>query len=174
MSADGSPQNPAKAGKTYYLPKGLHARLKAAWWATQEQPTLSALVASVYEAESDRRELAFNDGRPFPTATATAPLGPRARGVDGESHTYYLPVTVHERFVSAWAGTRLQPNATASVSALASEVLKAEVDRLERTFNDGEAFPSAPIQARGVDPQAARQQGEKMSDLWRKRRSEKE
>lgn len=172
MSADGSPQIPAKAGKTYYLPKGLHARLKAAWWATQEQPTLSTLVASVFEVESDRREIAFNDGRPFPTATA--PLGPRARGVDGESHTYYLPVSVHERFVSAWAGTRSRPNAAASVSALASVVLEAEADRLERTFNNGEAFPPAPPRARGVDPQAARRQGEKMSELWLKRRSEKE
>lgn len=172
MSADGSPQNPAKAGKTYYLPKGLHARLKAAWWATQEQPTLSALVTSVFEAESDRRELTFNDGRPFPTATA--PLGPRARGVDGESHTYYLPVTAHERFVSVWAGTRTQPNAAASVSAFASELLEAEADRLERTFNNGEAFPPAPPRARGVDPQAARRQGEKMAELWQKRRSKKE
>jgi hypothetical protein len=171
MSADGSPQDPVKAGKTYYLPKGLHARLKAAWWATQEHPTLSALVASVFTAESERRELAFNDGLPFPTATAA--LGPRARSVDGESHTYYLPVSVHERLVSAWAGTRSHPAAAASVSALASEVLEAEADRLERRFNNGEPFAPAPIRARGVDPQAARRQGEKMAELWQKRRSEK-
>lgn len=172
MCAVGSPHNVPKAGKTYYLPKGLHARLKSAWWATQEQPTLSALVASVFETESSRRELACNDGRPFPAATAT--LGPRARGVDGESHTYYLPVAVHERFVAAWAGSRTRTDAAASVSALASEILEAEAERLERTFNNGESFPPAPPGARGVDPQAARRQGEKMAVLWQKRRSKKE
>ena len=75
MPADGSPQAAAKAGKTYYLPKGLHARLKAGWWATREHPTLSAVVSSVLESETDRLEREHNDGQPFPIATA--PLGPR-------------------------------------------------------------------------------------------------
>lgn len=171
MPADGSPQAAAKAGKTYYLPKGLHARLKAGWWATREHPTLSAVVSSVLESETDRLEREHNDGQPFPIATA--PLGPRARGVDGESHTYYLPLAVHERFVSAWAGTRTQPDAAASVSARAAELLEAEAARLERAFNDGQPFPPAPPGARGVDPAVARQQGETMAKIWQKRRSEK-
>ncbi len=171
MPANGSPQTAAKAGKTYYLPKGLHARLKAAWWATREHPTLSAVVASVFETESARREREFNDGQPFPIAAA--PLGPRARGVDGESHTYYIPLTVHERFVSSWVGTRTEQPAAASVSALAAELLEAEADRLERQFNDGQPFPPAPPRARGVDPTAARRQGEIMSEIWQQRRSEK-
>lgn len=171
MSANGSPQTAAKAGKTYYLPKGLHARLKAAWWATREHPTLSAVVASVFETESSRREREFNGGKPFPIAAA--PLGPRARGVDGESHTYYIPLTVHERFVSSWVGTRAEQPVAASVSALAAELLEAEAARLEREFNEGRPFPPAPPRARGVDPTAARRQGEIMSEIWQQRRSEK-
>ena len=171
MPADGTPQSADRAGKTYYLPKGLHARLKAAWWATREHPTLSAAVASVFDSESTRREREFNSGKPFPIAAA--PLGPRARGVDGESHTYYIPVAVHERFVSAWVGTRAEEPAAASVSALAAELLEAEAARLERDFNNGEPFPPAPPRARGVDPTAARRQGEIMSEIWQQRRSEK-
>lgn len=169
MSADGSPPATPKAGKTYYLPKGLHARLKAAWWATREQPTLSGVVAAVFDSESDRLEQQYNDGHAFPLASAA--LGPRARRVDGESHTYYLDLAVHQRFVSAWAGTRTQSGAAASVSALAAGALEAEAARLERERNGGEPFPPAPTRARGVDPKAARQQGERMSAIWEKRRS---
>ena len=128
-------------------------------------------MSSVFETESARLEREHNDGHPFPIATA--PLGPRARGVDGESHTYYLPLAVHERFVSAWAGTRTQPDAAASVSARAAELLEAEAARLEREFNAGNLFPPAPPGARGVDPAVARQQGETMSRIWQKRRSKK-
>lgn len=171
MPADSSPQAAAKAGKTYYLPKGLHARLKAAWWATREHPTLSALVASVLDSESARLERQLNNGQPFPIASA--PLGPRARGVDGESHTYYIPLAVHQRFVSAWAGARGEHLAAASVSALAAELLEAEAGRLEQEFNEGEPFSPAPPRARGVDPTAARRQGEIMSEIWQQRRSKK-
>ncbi|MFH8253049.1 hypothetical protein ACH3VR_21965 [Microbacterium sp. B2969] len=127
------------------------------------------MVVSVFETESARREREFNDGQPFPIVAA--PRATRARGVDGESHTYYLPLSVHERFVSAWVGTRTEQPVAASVSALAAELLEAEADRLEREFNDGQPFPPAPPGARGVDPTAARRQGEIMSEIWQQRRS---
>ena len=171
MPADDSPQPAARAGKTYYLPKGLHSRLKAAWWATREHPTLSAAVASVFTSTAGQLEREHNAGQPFPAVDAL--LVRRTRGVDGESHTYYIPVETHDRFVAAWAGTRSHPAAAASVSALAAEALEAETVRLEEHFNGGAPFPPAPESARGFDPTTARRQGVIMSEIWQQRRAEK-
>jgi hypothetical protein len=61
---------------TYYLTLDLHQRIKAAWWATKERPSLSILVAELMAAEATRLELAHNAGETFPAAPRNA------RGVD--------------------------------------------------------------------------------------------
>ncbi|MFF8188797.1 hypothetical protein ACF044_16205 [Microbacterium sp. NPDC016588] len=67
------------AHQAYYLPVDLHARLKAAWWATRDEaegaPSLAGLVAASFEREADRLEHLYNEGAPFPPAPA------RARGI---------------------------------------------------------------------------------------------
>ena len=65
--------------QTYYLPVALHARLKAAWWSTREEPegepALAGLVEVAFMREADRLEQLYNEGAPFPPAPA------KARGV---------------------------------------------------------------------------------------------
>lgn len=58
----------------YYLPADLHARLKAAWWATRDAstPTLSALVERAFVEEAERLEQSYNGGEPFPPAPESA------------------------------------------------------------------------------------------------------
>jgi len=58
----------------YYLPANLHARLKAAWWATRDEstPTLSALVERAFVAEASRLEESHNGGAQFPPAPESA------------------------------------------------------------------------------------------------------
>lgn len=69
----------------YYLPTALHERLKAAWWATKDEPapdgepSLATKVARLFEEEAERLEQKFNGGEPFPPAPR------RARGVDPEA-----------------------------------------------------------------------------------------
>lgn len=58
----------------YYLPADLHARLKAAWWATRDSatPTLSALVERAFVDTASRLEQNHNGGAPFPPAPESA------------------------------------------------------------------------------------------------------
>lgn len=69
----------------YYLPTAVHERLKAAWWATKDEPapdgepSLSTKVARLFEEEAERLEQKFNNGQPFPAAPR------RARGVNPEA-----------------------------------------------------------------------------------------
>lgn len=69
--------------RAYYIPTGLHERLKAAWWATRTRsdgaPTLSALVEELFATEAARLEAEHNGGASFPLAPA------RARGVNAEA-----------------------------------------------------------------------------------------
>lgn len=170
MPGVGSPAPTGSAGKTYYLPEGLHPRLKAAWWATQEQPTLGALVAEIFDREASRLEAEYNMGHPFPPASSS--LSARAARGQRLSHSYYIPIATHARLTAAWAGTRDLPDAAASVSDLVARLLEAEAERLESAFNGGQPFPAAPQRARGVDPEAARRQSEKLAALWRKKKAQ--
>ena len=54
----------------YFLPVALHARLKAAWWSTRDEPegapALAGLVEVAIGRETDRLEHLYNAGSPFP------------------------------------------------------------------------------------------------------------
>ena len=60
----------------YFLPVALHARLKAAWWSTRDEPegapALAGLVEVAFMREADRLEQLYNEGAPFPPAPAKA------------------------------------------------------------------------------------------------------
>jgi hypothetical protein len=54
----------------------LHARLKAAWWATRDEPegapSLAGLVEISFLREAEQLEQLYNEGEPFPPAPARA------------------------------------------------------------------------------------------------------
>lgn len=156
----------------YFLPMGLHARIKAAWWATRDTadsaPTLASLVAQLLKDGAVSLEQRYNDGEPFPPA----PDGARGRALaEGEqrNHSYFLPDAVHARAKAAWWATRDRDGGYPSMSSMVAALLTAEASRLEAKYNDGTPFPEAPAGARGVDPAAARRQAEMMSSLWAER-----
>ncbi|WP_292726560.1 hypothetical protein [Microbacterium sp. UBA837] len=156
----------------YFLPVGLHARIKAAWWGTRDTadaaPTLASLVAQLLVAGAGRLEDRYNDGEPFPAA----PEGARGRALgDGEqrNHSYFLPDAVHARAKAAWWATRDRDAGYPSMSSMVAALLTEEATRLEEKYNAGAPFPEAPIGARGVDPEAARRQAEMMASLWAER-----
>lgn len=161
----------------FYLPTGLHARTKAAWWATRDvpdaAPTLASLVGQLMTTETDRLEQAHNGGAPFPPA----PDGARGRTVtsgDQRNHSYFLPDAVYLRTKNAWWATRDLADGASSISSLVTKLMTAEASRLEGEFNDGQPFPPAPARARGVDPEASRRQGEVMASLWKAQRDRAE
>lgn len=159
---------------SYYLPAALHARLKAAWWATRDcadgAPTLSALVEGIFLEYVTRTELEHNGGQPFPPAPRGA-QGPR--GIASEGHrlvAYYLPADLHARLKATWWALR-----DARSPALSSVVEALFVDAaatLEQRHNNGTPFPAAPDSARGVSRAAAVRQGEWMRREWEHRRGE--
>ncbi|WP_152545292.1 hypothetical protein [Microbacterium sp. CH12i] len=175
-------QNSAQARTTatgyrsvsYFLPASLHARLKAAWWATRDlvdgAPTLSALVERIFVTEVSRLEQEHNAGAPFPEA----PRGAQGhRGSSSEDHryvAYYLPALLHTRLKAAWWATRSATSPT--LSALVERVFVEEASRLEGSHNAGEVFSPAPDSARGVSVAAARRQGEWLRREWETRRGE--
>lgn len=156
----------------YFLPVGLHQRIKAAWWATRDTadsaPTLASLIAQLLDAGAAGLEERYNAGGPFPPA----PEGARGRALaEGEqrNHSYFLSDTVHARAKAAWWSTRDRDAGFPSMSSMVAALLTAEASRLEEKYNDGAPFPDAPAGARGVDPEAARRQAEMMSSLWAER-----
>lgn len=92
--------------QAYYLPAALHERLKAAWFALQNDdgpdssPTLSALVARLMLEEAQRLEERYNAGQPFPPA----PKG--ARGQDPEAIRRQ-----GDWLAEQWRGSRATPAA---------------------------------------------------------------
>ena len=60
----------------YRVPIALHARLKAAWWATRDEPdgapSLAGLVERAFTEEAARLELLHNAGVEFPPAPESA------------------------------------------------------------------------------------------------------
>lgn len=60
----------------YRVPAALHARLKAAWWATRDEPdgapSLAGLVERAFTAEACRLEARHNAGAEFPLAPNSA------------------------------------------------------------------------------------------------------
>jgi len=171
LSTDKRSQSPRATAngyrsQSYYLSDDLHRRIKAAWWATRTQsdgaPSLSLLVSRLLETESLRLEREHNAGKRFPAAPTSA-RGRRSEHLSGHrSRTYYLTSDLHDRIKAAWWATQEQP----SLSILVAALLEVEAGRLERAHNAGEPFPPAPASARGVDPEAARRQGQFMTNLW--------
>jgi hypothetical protein len=159
---------------SYFLPAALHARLKAAWWATRDlgdgAPTLSALVERVFLAHVARLEEEHNDGRPFSEAPRRSQGSGGAVSEDHRYVAYYLPADLHARLKAAWWATRDATSPT--LSTVVEQVFVSEASRLEARHNDGAPFPAAPESARGVSAAAARRQGEWMRREWEARRGE--
>lgn len=159
---------------SYYLPAALHARLKAAWWATRDcpdgAPTLSALVEGIFLEYVTKAELEHNDGRPFPPAPRGA-QGPRGRASAGHRLVaYYLPADLHARLKATWWA--LRDGHAPTLSSVVEKLFLAAAAELEQRHNDGAAFPPAPDSARGVSKIAAVRQGEWMRREWETRRGE--
>jgi len=88
------------------------------------------------------------------------------------SHAYYLHTGLHERIKAAWWATREEeaPDGAPSLSTKVAQLLLDEAERLEQKYNQGDPFPPAPKNARGVDPEASKRQGEFMTGVWSGRR----
>ena len=158
----------------YRVPAVLHARLKAAWWATRDEPdgapSLAGLVERAFTEEVSRLEQRHNAGRPFPPAPQRA-QGPNPRGVSGYGlNAYYLPVALHARLKAAWWATRDESDGAPSLAGLVERAFTAEASRLEARHNAGAEFPPAPDSARGVSRTAAQRQGEWLRGEWERRR----
>jgi len=78
-----APKSPArKPSATFYIPEALQARGRAAFRNTanlEGDDSYSHMVAKAYEAEVRRREVLYNDGKPF---TGGGPL-PAGRPLQG-------------------------------------------------------------------------------------------
>lgn len=157
---------------SYYLPAALHARLKAAWWATRDcpdgAPTLSALVEAIFLEYVTAAELEHNGGHPFPAAPRGA-QGPR--GLASEGHrlvAYYLPADLHARLKATWWA--LRDGRSPALSSVVEKLFLTAAADLEQRHNAGSVFPPAPDSARGVSRIAAVRQGEWMRREWETRR----
>jgi|TARA_B100000678_G_scaffold123912_1_gene103624 hypothetical protein len=158
----------------YFLPVALHARLKAAWWSTRDEPegapALAGLVEVAIGRETNRLEQLYNAGSPFPPAPDRA-QGVNPRGAAGYRHqTYYLPVALHARLKAAWWSTRDEPEGAPALAGLVEVAFMREADRLEQLYNEGAPFPPAPAKARGISRAAAQRQGEWLRGEWERRR----
>ena len=159
----------------YFLPAALHARLKAAWWATRDEPegapSLAGLVEISFLREAEQLEQLYNEGEPFPPAPARA-QGASRPTTGGYGHqTYYLPVALHARLKAAWWATRDEPEGVPSLAGLVEISFLREAEQLEQFYNEGEPFPPAPARARGISRAAAQRQGEWLRGEWERRRN---
>jgi hypothetical protein len=77
--------SPDRVQRSFYLPRELVDRARAAVWATQaevgEAYNVSQLAGRGLEAEVRRLEETYNDGKPFPPV-ASVPSGPSPAGVE--------------------------------------------------------------------------------------------
>lgn len=81
-AGDATPRPPGAASAlgyrsiAYFIPTKLHARLKAAWWATRDEPegapSLAGLVEVAFDREARQLEELYNAGAPFPDAPVSA------------------------------------------------------------------------------------------------------
>jgi hypothetical protein len=92
------------------------------------------------------------------------------------SHAYYIPSSLHERLKAAWWATRGEefPDGSPSLSTKVAQLFADEASRLENKHNGGEPFSYAPKNARGVDPEASKRQGQFMSGIWSGRRDDRQ
>ncbi|MBF0816256.1 hypothetical protein E4U02_07530 [Microbacterium paludicola] len=82
--------------------------------------------------------------------TARTPAQTSSTGY--RSQAYYIHnENTHQRLKAAWWWTREEEGSSGSLSALVERLMIAEAERLESLHNDGERFPPAPEDARGVD-----------------------
>lgn len=90
-----------------------------------------------------------------PAAKGGAPLtetgaSPSAAGADlrdgkRSNRTFYLPDELYVRGRNAVAWTSLVPGEAGSYAALTERALRAEVERLEKLYNEGEPFEDAQL-----------------------------
>lgn len=77
--------SPDRVQRSFYLPRDLVDRARAAVWATKSEPeeayNVSQLAGRGLEAEVRRLEERYNGGRPFPPV-ASVPPGPSPAGVE--------------------------------------------------------------------------------------------
>jgi hypothetical protein len=77
--------SPDRVQRSFYLPRDLVDRARAAVTATMREPgeayNVSELAGRGLEAEVRRLEVAYNDGKPFPPV-ASVPSGPSPAGVE--------------------------------------------------------------------------------------------
>jgi hypothetical protein len=77
--------SPDRVQRSFYLPRDLVDRARAAVWATMREPgeayNVSELAGRGLEAEVRRLEEAYNAGKPFPPVD-TVPSGPSPAGVE--------------------------------------------------------------------------------------------
>ncbi|MDZ7881913.1 MAG: hypothetical protein U5N53_02890 [Mycobacterium sp.] len=156
----GRSRPPATAQSRYFLPVALHSRLKAAWWATRDEPegapALAGLVEVAIGHEADRLEQLYNEGVPFQAAPTRA-QGVNPKGASGYRHqTYYLPVALHARLKAAWWATKDKPEGAPALAGLVEVAFEREASHLGELYNEGVPFPPAPAKARGISRAAAR------------------
>ena len=77
--------SPDRVQRSFYLPRELVDRARAAVWATMAEPgeayNVSELAGRGLAAEVRRLEENYNDGKPFPPVDAV-PSGPSPAGVE--------------------------------------------------------------------------------------------
>ena len=77
--------SPDRVQRSFYLPRDLVDRARAAVWATMREEgeayNVSELAGRALEAEVRRLEERYNDGKPFP-AVDSVPSGPSPAGVE--------------------------------------------------------------------------------------------
>ena len=77
--------SPDRVQRSFYLPRELVDRARAAVWATMTEPgeayNVSELAGRALEAEVRRLEERYHDGKPFPPVDSV-PSGPSPAGVE--------------------------------------------------------------------------------------------
>lgn len=82
-----------------------------------------------------------------PSAAAAAPPASEARNTkrvppSKVQRSFYVDAATYNRFRAALLNTRNQPGEDDSQSAVVDRLLREEVERLERTYNDGNPWPA--------------------------------
>jgi hypothetical protein len=98
-------------------------------------------------AAGSAQEAVDSDGVDSAAVTSSSGSGaPAGAGAGKRSNrTFYLPDELYLRGRNAVAWTSLVPGEAGSYAALTERALRAEVERLEKVYNDGEPFEDAQL-----------------------------